>query len=115
MAASVISSTSKWKEFLTRYYKNQIQQLAVSDAKNKALVIEYPHINRFDVRLAEELMASPDVVLAHAEEALTMVDLPVKKEISARVRVAKVPKKTQVRDLRSIDVNRFTCHRGHDP
>ncbi len=112
MAASVISNTSKWKEFLTRYYKNQIQQLAVSDAKNKALVIEYPHINRFDVRLAEELMASPDVVLAHAEEALTMVDLPVKKEISARVRVAKVPKKTQVRDLRSIDVNRFTSIEG---
>ncbi|HEY3273904.1 MAG TPA: minichromosome maintenance protein MCM [Methanocella sp.] len=112
MGASVISSTSKWKEFLTRYYKNQIQQLAVSDAKNKALVIEYPHINRFDVRLAEELIASPDVVLAHAEEALTMVDLPVKKEISARVRVAKVPKKTQVRDLRSIDVNRYIAIEG---
>jgi replicative DNA helicase Mcm len=112
MAASVISNTSKWKEFLTRYYKNQIQQLAVSEEKNKALVIEYPQINRFDVRLAEELMASPDVVLAHAEEALTVVDLPVKKEISARVRVAKVPKKTQVRDLRSIDVNRFTSIEG---
>jgi replicative DNA helicase Mcm len=112
MAASVISSTTKWKEFLTRYYKNQIGQLAVSEAKNKALVIEFPQVNRFDVRLAEELIANPDVVLAHAEDALSMVDLPVKKEISARIRVAKMPKKTQVRDLRSIDVNRFLSIEG---
>ncbi len=112
MAASVISSTTKWKEFLTRYYKNQIGQLAVSETKNKALVIEFPQVNKFDVRLAEELIANPDVVLAHAEEALSMVDLPVKKEISARIRVAKMPKKTQVRDLRSIDVNRFLSIEG---
>lgn len=112
MAASVISSTTKWKEFLTRYYKNQIGQLAVSETKNKALVIEFPQVNKFDVRLAEELIANPDAVLAHAEEALSMVDLPVKKEISARIRVAKMPKKTQVRDLRSIDVNRFLSIEG---
>lgn len=112
MAASVISSTTKWKEFLTRYYKNQIGQLAVSETKNKALVIEFPQVNRFDVRLAEELIANPDLVLAHAVEALSMVDLPVKKEISARIRVAKMPKKTQVRDLRSIDVNRFLSIEG---
>ncbi|OPY27240.1 MAG: Minichromosome maintenance protein MCM [Methanocella sp. PtaU1.Bin125] len=112
MAASVISSTTKWKEFLTRYYKNQIGQLAVSETKNKALVIEFPQVNRFDVRLAEELVANPDLVLAHAEEALSMVDLPVKKEISARIRVAKMPKKTQIRDLRSVDVNRFLSIEG---
>ena len=112
MGASVISNTTKWKEFLTRYYKNQIGQLAVSEAKNKALVIEFPHINRFDVRLAEELMASPDAVLAHAEEALSYVDLPVKKEIAARVRVVRVPQKTQIRDLRSADVNRLIAVEG---
>ena len=112
MAASVISSTTKWKEFLTRYYKNQIGQLAVSETKNKALVIEFPQVNKFDVRLAEELIANPDVVLAHAEEALSMVDLPVKKEISARIRVAKMPRKTQVRDLRSDHVNTFVSIEG---
>ena len=36
MAASVVSSKQKWKEFFTRYYKNNIQQLAVSDAKTKS-------------------------------------------------------------------------------
>lgn len=112
MAASVISSVAKWKEFLTRYYKNQIQQLAVSDVKNKALAIEYPNITKFDVRLSEELLNNPDLVLAHAEDALTLIDLPVKTQVSAKIRVTKVPRKTQVRDLRSSDVNKLVSLEG---
>ncbi len=112
MAASVISSVAKWKEFLTRYYKNQIQQLAVSDVKNKALAIEYPNITKFDVRLSEELLNNPDLVLAHAEDALTLIDLPVKTQVSAKIRVIKVPRKTQVRDLRSSDVNKLVSLEG---
>ena len=112
MAASVISSVAKWKEFLTRYYKNQIQQLAVSDVKNKALVIEYPNITKFDVRLAEELLNNPELVLSHAEDALTLIDLPVKTQVAAKIRVTKVPRKTQVRDLRSSDVNKLVSLEG---
>ncbi|WP_424359430.1 AAA family ATPase [Methanocella sp. MCL-LM] len=112
MAASVISSVARWKEFLTRYYKNQIQQLAVSDIKNKALVIEFPNITKFDVRLAEELLNNPQLVLSHAEDALTLVDLPVKTQVSAKVRVIKVPRKTQVRELRSSDVNKLVSLEG---
>ena len=41
-------------------------------------------------------------MLAHAEDALTLVDLPVKTQVSAKVRVTKVPRKTQVRELRSM-------------
>ncbi|CAJ37360.1 ATPase AAA [Methanocella arvoryzae] len=112
MAASVISSVARWKEFLTRYYKNQIQQLAVSDVKNKALAIEFPNITKFDVRLAEELLNNPDLVLSHAEDALTLVDLPVKTQVSAKIRVIKVPRKTQVRELRSSDVNKLVSLEG---
>ncbi|HMK46443.1 MAG TPA: minichromosome maintenance protein MCM [Methanocella sp.] len=112
MASSVISSVAKWKEFLTRYYKNPIQQLAVSDVKNKALTIEYPNLTKFDVRLAEELLNNPDLVLSHAEDALSLVDLPVKKQVSARIRVIKFPRKTQVRDLRSSDVNKLISIEG---
>jgi len=49
MAASVVSSKQKWKEFFTRYYKPDIQQLAVSDAKSKSLAIEFQDIVKFDV------------------------------------------------------------------
>ena len=112
MAASVVSSKQKWKEFFTRYYKNNIQQLAVSDAKTKSLTVEFPDILKFDSRLSEELIVNPGKVLKDAEDALALVDLPVKKKISAHVRIIKIPKKTQVRDLRSDHINSLVSIEG---
>jgi replicative DNA helicase Mcm len=112
MAASVVSSKQKWKEFFTRYYKNNIQQLAVSDAKTKSLTVEFPDILKFDSRLSEELIINPGKVLKDAEDALPLVDLPVKKKISAHVRIIKIPKKTQVRDLRSDHINSLVSIEG---
>ena len=112
MATSVVSSKQKWKEFFTRYYKNNIQQLAVSDAKTKSLTVEFPDILKFDSRLSEELIINPGKVLKDAEDALALVDLPVKKKISAHVRIIKIPKKTQVRDLRSDHINSLVSIEG---
>lgn len=105
MAASIVSSKQKWKEFFTRYYKPAIQQLAVSDAKTKSLVVEFQDIVKFDVRLSEELLSNPGKVLKDAEDSLHLVDLPVKRKVTAFVRVARIPRKTQVRDLRSDHIN----------
>jgi replicative DNA helicase Mcm len=112
MAASVVSSKSKWKEFFTRYYKPDIQQLAVSDAKTKSLTIDFQELVKFDVRLSEELVNNPGKVLKDAEDALPLVDLPVKRKVSAFVRVIKIPKKTQIRDLRSDHINTFVSVEG---
>jgi replicative DNA helicase Mcm len=112
MAASIVSSKSKWKEFFTRYYKPDIQQLAVSDAKTKSLTIDFQELVKFDVRLSEELVNNPGKVLKDAEDALPLVDLPVKRKVSAFVRVIKIPKKTQIRDLRSDHINTFVSVEG---
>jgi len=112
MAASVVSSKSKWKEFFTRYYKPDIQQLAVSDAKTKSLTIDFQDIVKFDVRLSEELLNNPGKVLKDAEDALPLVDLPVKRKVSAFVRVIHIPKKTQIRDLRSDHINSMVSIEG---
>ncbi len=112
MAASVISSKSKWKEFFTRYYKSAIQQLAVSDAKAKSLTVEFQDIVKFDVRLSEELLNNPGKVIKDAEDALPLVDLPVKRKVSAFVRIVRIPTKTQVRDLRSDHINSFVSIEG---
>lgn len=112
MVASVISSVARWKELLTRYYKDDINRLAVSDVKNKALCIEYPKISKFDIRLAHELLSNPDLVLSHAEDAITLIDLPVKTVVNAKVRILGIPRKTQIRFLRSSDVNRLISIEG---
>jgi replicative DNA helicase Mcm len=110
--ASVISTKPKWKEFFTRYYKPVIQQLAVSDAKTKSLTVEFQDIVKFDVRLSEELLSNPGKVLKDAEDALHLVDLPVKRKVSAFVRIVKIPKKTQIRDLRSDHINTLVSIEG---
>jgi replicative DNA helicase Mcm len=107
VAKSVISNTAKWKEFFTRYYKAEVQQLAISDQRDKALYITYSDLNRYDVRLTPELIENPDLVLAHAEEALTMVDLPVKKDLDARIRIVRNPKHLGIRDLEPRHVNTY--------
>lgn len=112
MAASVVSSRQKWKEFFTRYYKPGIQQLAVSDAKSRSLTIEFQDIVKFDVRLSEELLKNPDKVIKDAEDAIPLVDLPVKRKVAAFVRVARIPRKTQIRDLRSDHINTFVSIEG---
>jgi replicative DNA helicase Mcm len=112
MVASVISSVAKWKELLTRYYKDDINRLAVSDAKNKALVVEYQKIAKFDIRLKDELLANPDLVLSHAEDAMSLIDLPVKTTVQAKIRIQGIPRKTQIRYLRSSDVNRLISIEG---
>ena len=112
MAASVVSSKQKWKEFFTRYYKPDIQQLAVSDAKSRSLAIDFQDIVKFDVRLSEELQKNPDKVLKDAEDAIPLVDLPVKRKVAAFVRVIHIPRKTQIRDLRSDHINSFVSIEG---
>lgn len=112
MAASVVSSRQKWKEFFTRYYKPGIQQLAVSDAKAKSISVDFQDIVKFDVRLSDELLRNPEKVLRDAEEAIPLVDLPVKRKVAAFVRVIHVPRKTQVRDLRSGHINTFVSIDG---
>ncbi|AFD00500.1 replicative DNA helicase Mcm [Methanocella conradii HZ254] len=112
VAASIVSSKQKWKEFFTRYYKPAIQQLAVSDARTKSLTVEFQDIVKFDVRLSEELLSNPGKVLKDAEDALPLVDLPVKRKVSAFVRIVKIPRKMQVRDLRSDHINTFVSIEG---
>jgi replicative DNA helicase Mcm len=112
MAASVVSTKQKWKEFFTRYYKPVIQQLAVSDAKIKSLTVEFQDIVKFDVRLSEELLNNPGKVLKDAEGSLHLVDLPIKRKVSAFIRVARIPKKTQIRDLRSDHINTLISIEG---
>lgn len=104
-ATSIISSKQKWKEFLTRYYKPEIQQIALSDAKSKSLLVKYGDILKFSVRLADALLDNPDGVLKDAEDALPLVDVPINRRVRGNIRVVGLPRRILVRDLRGEHVN----------
>lgn len=104
-AASIISSKAKWKEFFTRYYKTDIQKLALTISKEKSLMVDYNDIIKFDFRLGEELLNNPIRVLKDAETSLELVDLPIKKKANAHIRIVHLPKKMLVRNLRAEHAN----------
>lgn len=107
MTASIVSSKAKWKEFFARYYKREIQQLAVSDQKIKALEVDFGEILKFDKFLCDELLVNPGKVLKDAEDAIPLIELPVKKKILAHVRFIKLPKKTKIRDIRDNHIGKL--------
>ncbi len=100
---SVISTVSHWKDFFNRYYKDELRILSVNDSRS--IYINYHNIRKFDVRLAEELIKNPDSVLAKAEEAIQLIDLPIKKQLELRVRPMNFPKHIMIREVRSRNIN----------
>lgn len=112
MTASVVSSKEKWRRFFIEYYKEQLKELAISNKKTKRLTIEFRDLVRYDVLLSEELLVNPGKVLQDAEEAIGLVDLPIKKKLNAFVSVVKIPRKTQIRDLRSDHINMLVSIEG---
>ncbi len=102
---SVISSRTKWSEFLSRYYDNGIRELTVKP--NKSLKINFSDIMRYDVNLAMELEKTPDHVLCDAEDALSELlnDYKVGVHAGARIQIYNFYKKVMIGDIRSQDMN----------
>jgi replicative DNA helicase Mcm len=107
MTASVLSSVSKWKEFLARYYKSDIQMLALSKNKTLSLLVSFKHLNKYDYLLSEELVKNPDLCLAHADDAVPLVDIPIKLESTIKVRPINLTKHIRIRDIRTDEFNKL--------
>jgi replicative DNA helicase Mcm len=103
----IISSKAAWKEFLTRYYKNDLQVLAMSSKKYKSITVDFKDLQNYSTSIASDLINNPDSVLEDAKDAIPLVDLPVKKKLVAAVRISDLPKKSLVRELRSDDADTF--------
>lgn len=108
-----ISSPQKWEDFLKQYYWERILQLAKEYPDKKSLLVEYPHLEKFSVELADELEENPDTVLKHANEALANIHLPIDITLKeAHLRITKLPKRTQIRNLRSEDISKLIAVEG---
>jgi replicative DNA helicase Mcm len=101
-----------WDEFLSKYYRDLILQLASRYPEEKALKIDFMDIERFDPELANALLEHPDRVIPYAEKALRMSDVPGEVLNEVHVRIARLPKRTKIRDLRSVHILKFVALDG---
>ena len=103
----------KWQEFFNRYCKDQLDNLADKYPDLRTLVVEYPNLERYDIDMAEDLLESPRTTLEVAHMALADLELGVNKTLDkAHVRIANLPSKTGIRDLRSQHISKLIAIEG---
>ena len=107
------STVSKWEEFFKQYYEAHILQLANEYPEGRTLIVEYHDIEKYDLSLADALFERPQAVVSDMEEALRIIDIPIDVRLdNVHVRVTKLPKKTQIRDLRSQHISKLIAIEG---
>ncbi len=107
------SSHQVWEDFFKRYYWESILDLANHYPEKRSMFIQFSDIARYDMELANELLEHPDTALAHANETLVRIDLPADVEFTnTHVRIIKLPERVQIRELRSVHINKFIAVSG---
>jgi replicative DNA helicase Mcm len=103
-----------WEEFLRKYYKAKLNELALEYPDRRSLAVDYWDIDRHSQPLAEHLLRRPADVLFAAEKAVQCIDLPLPEPPRFHVRVQRLPDyaRVPVRSLRSAHLGRFVAIEG---
>jgi len=97
-------------EFLRdNYYKELGETITKGE---KAIVIDFSLIDKFDPDLADLLLEKPEETLKIFEEAVQQIDLPEKRKI--KVRLTNIPEsnRIRIRNIRSEHLNKLICVDG---
>ncbi|WP_440952542.1 minichromosome maintenance protein MCM [Methanococcoides sp. FTZ1] len=110
---SEIKWDEKFRDFLKRYYWDEILLLANEYPEMRSIVVDFPDLEQFDSDLAHELLEHPDDVIPYAEQALHEIDIPIEKDLDdAHVQFINIPNRIGIRDLRSKHLLKFISIEG---
>lgn len=106
------STPSVWEDFLKRYCWEKILNLAREYPEKVSLPVNFAHVDKFDMELADALKNDPMATLADANEALRGMGVPTDVElIKAEVRICGLPT-IKLRDIRSEHVGKLIAVTG---
>jgi replicative DNA helicase Mcm len=107
------SNKEAWGQFFERYCDQQIMDLSLEYPTERSVWVDFDKLENYNSDIAQELLATPDVVLEHATEALGEMQLPIDIDLStAIVRVRNLPALTRIKDIRSAHINRLVAVTG---
>jgi len=91
------------QEFLNRYYRDEIGQLAQRyPMEQRSLVVDWMDMLQYNPDLADDYLEKPQIIQDHMDEALRRIDIPADISLErARVRV------TNVNDERTFEVGGY--------
>jgi len=100
----------KFKEFIEKHYQKQLNR-AIKKG-DKALILSFDELSRFDHDLAEQLLSDPEETVKAAELSLESFDLP--ESVLLKVRFIELPpsQKIKIRNIRSKDLDKLISIEG---
>ncbi|MFB6295293.1 MAG: LAGLIDADG family homing endonuclease [Halobacteriales archaeon] len=104
----------RFEQFYRNYYREEIGELAGKyPSEQRSLHVDWGDLYQFDADLADDYISKPEEFREYAEEALRLYDLPVDVSLGqAHVRVHDLPEVTDIREIRSPDVNTLVAVQG---
>lgn len=103
-----------WEQFLSDYYKIQVEEVALNFPEQKSVLVDWPDIDMRDPALAQYLLDHPVACLEAAEQAIRAIEVPVEPRPRLHVRVRGLPRVNHflVRKLRAEHLGRFVALEG---
>jgi replicative DNA helicase Mcm len=104
----------RFGQFYRNYYREEIGELAGNyPSEQRSLYVDWTDLYQFDADLADDYISKPEQLREYAEEALRLYDLPVDVSLGqAHVRIHNLPEVTDIREIRSPDVNTLVAVQG---
>jgi replicative DNA helicase Mcm len=103
-----------WEQFLSDYYKTQIEEVALRYPEEKSVTVDWTHIDLRDPELAQYVLQHPMAAMEAAEQAARAIEVPVEPRPKLHIRVRNLPKVNHflVRKLRAEHLGRFIAIEG---
>jgi replicative DNA helicase Mcm len=101
----------KFEEFFQKFYKEELLEILKSD--KKSLVIDFRVLDKFNHKLADELLAQPQKILGYADEIIPQLAF-IGEEKAIKVRVKNIPQShhIRIRDVRSEHIGKLIAITG---
>jgi replicative DNA helicase Mcm len=111
--------TADWNRLLKTRFKKELGELSREYPHRRSLFIDYRDVERFGkagIALADELLENPGKVIEDVLDAIRTGQLirtkDGKEPKGINIRFTNLPKKTQIRAIRSDDINTFISVEG---
>ncbi|MDD3257798.1 MAG: AAA family ATPase, partial [Methanocorpusculum sp.] len=122
----VIDRAEEWAGFLKKKYKSELNKISREFPSVRSLEIDYGVLEKFGkigIVLADELLLHPGKALEDVKDAIRSARLITGKDVEGtdisdtiiskvNIRFIRLPRKTQIRDIRAEDINKFVSVDG---
>ncbi|MFO7872637.1 MAG: minichromosome maintenance protein MCM [Candidatus Undinarchaeales archaeon] len=96
----------KFETFFREKYMDELLELAGNYPDKQSLNVDFNDLDKFDPRVADQLVVDPEEVLKAAEDSLEEIELSIDGDYSINVRFFNLPESqtVNIRDIRSEDL-----------